>query len=191
MADGGSVVDSPDDDLFISYARADNKTEFVSRLFDTIYEDFREFSSEPFKRGWLHCRRSQRCLTMGRQSFAVGMGVIAHNGRLVVVELASPTLTRRTPATAAYPDPLPGVDPPCSTTRSFRRGAIGAIEGHETNTIDCDGRLGYLGADGGRVHAALGQRWADVHSCRSRIAITGLHLRSWLPLGPLPWSMRA
>ena len=145
----------------------------------------------------LHCRRSQRCLTMGRQSFAVGMGVIAHNGRLVVMELASPTLTRRTPATAAYPDPLPGVDPPCSTTRSFRRGAtfrrgaIGAIEGHETNAIDCDGCLGYLGADGGRVHAALGQRWADVHSCRSRIAITGLHLRSWLPLGPLPWSMRA
>ena len=29
--------------LFISYARADNKTEFVSRLFDTIYEDFRGF----------------------------------------------------------------------------------------------------------------------------------------------------
>ena len=98
---------------------------------------------------------------------------------------------------AAYPDPLPGVDPPCSTTGSFRRGttfrrgAIGAIEGHETNTIDCDGCPGYLGADGGRVHAALGQRWADVHSCRSRIAITGLHLRSWLPLGRLPWSMRA
>jgi hypothetical protein len=43
VADGGSVVDSPDYDLFISYARADNKTEFVSRLFDTIYEDFRGF----------------------------------------------------------------------------------------------------------------------------------------------------
>src|SRR5882757_1560055 len=84
-------------------------------------------------------------------------------------------------------DWLPGVDPPCSTTRSFRHGAIGAIEGHETNTIDCDGCLGYLRADGRRVHAALCQRWADVHSRHSRIAITGLHLRSWLPPGPLLW----
>jgi hypothetical protein len=49
VADRSAVVDSPDYDLFISYARADNATGFVSRLFDTIYEDFREFSSEPFK----------------------------------------------------------------------------------------------------------------------------------------------
>ena len=43
------MTESLNYDVFISYARADNKTGWVSWLFDTIYEDFREFSSEPFK----------------------------------------------------------------------------------------------------------------------------------------------
>jgi tetratricopeptide (TPR) repeat protein len=36
-------------DVFISYSRADNKDGWVSGLRDAIYEDFREFSSEPFR----------------------------------------------------------------------------------------------------------------------------------------------
>ena len=31
----------PEYDLFVSYARVDNETGWVSWLFDTIYEDFR------------------------------------------------------------------------------------------------------------------------------------------------------
>ena len=42
-------MDSSEYDLFISYARKDNATGWVSGLFDAIYEDFRGFSSEPFK----------------------------------------------------------------------------------------------------------------------------------------------
>ena len=36
-------------DVFISYSRADDKDGWVSGLRDAIYEDFREFSSEPFR----------------------------------------------------------------------------------------------------------------------------------------------
>src|ERR1700739_3190134 len=36
-------------DVFISYSRTDNKDGWVSGLRDAIYEDFREFSSEPFR----------------------------------------------------------------------------------------------------------------------------------------------
>jgi len=43
------VVDPRDYDVFISYARADNRGGWVSGLRDAIYEDFRSFTSEPFK----------------------------------------------------------------------------------------------------------------------------------------------
>ena len=36
-------------DVFISYSRADDKDGWVSGLRDAIYDDFREFSSEPFR----------------------------------------------------------------------------------------------------------------------------------------------
>jgi tetratricopeptide (TPR) repeat protein len=43
------VGGSPNYDVFISYARADNEGGWVSELRDAIYADFRTFSSEPFK----------------------------------------------------------------------------------------------------------------------------------------------
>ena len=46
---GGLVAESPYYDVFISYSRADNETGWVTGLRDAIYEDFREFSSEPFR----------------------------------------------------------------------------------------------------------------------------------------------
>jgi hypothetical protein len=47
--DGRLVIDAPDYDVFISYAGVDNAGGWVSALRDAIYEDFRSFTSEPFK----------------------------------------------------------------------------------------------------------------------------------------------
>jgi tetratricopeptide (TPR) repeat protein len=43
------VTGSPLYDVFISYARADDESGWVTGLRDAIYQDFRAFSSEPFK----------------------------------------------------------------------------------------------------------------------------------------------
>ena len=43
------MVDALEYDVFISYARRDNQTRWVSGLRDAIYDDFKEFSSEPFR----------------------------------------------------------------------------------------------------------------------------------------------
>jgi hypothetical protein len=45
----GVMTDSVNYDVFISYARKDDAGGWVSGLRDAIYEDFREFSSEPFR----------------------------------------------------------------------------------------------------------------------------------------------
>jgi hypothetical protein len=42
-------MDSLDYDVFLSYARADDVDGWVSGLRDAVYDDFREFSSEPFR----------------------------------------------------------------------------------------------------------------------------------------------
>jgi len=42
-------LDSLDYDVFLSYARADDVEGWVSGLRDAVYDDFREFSSEPFR----------------------------------------------------------------------------------------------------------------------------------------------
>jgi tetratricopeptide (TPR) repeat protein len=42
-------LDSLDYDVFLSYARADDVDGWVSGLRDAVYDDFREFSSEPFR----------------------------------------------------------------------------------------------------------------------------------------------
>jgi hypothetical protein len=47
------VVDAPEHqvfDVFISYARNDNQTGWVTALRDAIYDDFREFSTTPARR---------------------------------------------------------------------------------------------------------------------------------------------
>jgi hypothetical protein len=49
MADGLRLMDPVEYDVFISYSRADNTGCWVSGLRDAIYQDFREFSSEPFR----------------------------------------------------------------------------------------------------------------------------------------------
>jgi tetratricopeptide (TPR) repeat protein len=49
VKEGVSVVDALEYDVFISYARKDNETGWVSGLRDAIYDDFKEFSSEPFR----------------------------------------------------------------------------------------------------------------------------------------------
>lgn len=46
---GGRLVDAPEYDVFISYARRDDAGGWVSGLRDAIYDDFRGFSSEPFR----------------------------------------------------------------------------------------------------------------------------------------------
>ena len=42
-------MDSLEYDVFLSYARADDVDGWVSGLRDAVYDDFREFSSEPFR----------------------------------------------------------------------------------------------------------------------------------------------
>ncbi len=42
-------MESVNYDVFISYSRKDNAGGWVSGLRDAIYEDFREFSAEPFR----------------------------------------------------------------------------------------------------------------------------------------------
>jgi hypothetical protein len=42
-------MDPVEYDVFISYSRADNTGGWVSGLRDAVYEDFRAFSSEPFR----------------------------------------------------------------------------------------------------------------------------------------------
>jgi TIR domain len=42
-------MDSLEYDVFLSYARADDVEGWVSGLRDAVYDDFREFSSEPFR----------------------------------------------------------------------------------------------------------------------------------------------
>jgi hypothetical protein len=43
------MTDSVNYDVFISYARRDDAGGWVSGLRDAIYDDFRSFSSEPFR----------------------------------------------------------------------------------------------------------------------------------------------
>jgi hypothetical protein len=42
-------MDPVEYDVFISYSRADNTGSWVSGLRDAMYQDFRAFSSEPFR----------------------------------------------------------------------------------------------------------------------------------------------
>jgi ornithine cyclodeaminase/alanine dehydrogenase-like protein (mu-crystallin family) len=49
MTDGLQLMDPVEYDVFISYSRADNTGGWVSGLRDAIYQDFREFSSKPFR----------------------------------------------------------------------------------------------------------------------------------------------